>query len=295
MPAARRQDAAEELVAEQAGPGIGWSDPHSVLFYTSETGNFSTIALFQSPSHKDLHIGLHLAYQPRGGIQIMRKWLWIAPVMLLAAGCSRTNSSATAPATPGGAAATTSSAAAVPSSPAPAPAAPVRNTLVIPSGTPFHVRLDTEVDTKHNRAGDGFTATLSQPLVVEGQAVLPVGTRFSGHITTAGSSGRLKGRAAIGLTLDSFEHEGRRYQIRTTSVDRVSAAHKKRNAVLIGGGTGLGAAIGALAGGPKGALIGAGAGAAAGTAGAAATGKRQVAVPSEALLRFTLRAPVEIG
>src|ERR1041385_4501858 len=85
MHAARRQDAAEELVAEQAGPGIGWSDPHSVLFYTSETGNFSTIALFQSPSHKDLHIGLHLAYQPRGGIQIMRKWLWIAPVLLLAA------------------------------------------------------------------------------------------------------------------------------------------------------------------------------------------------------------------
>jgi hypothetical protein len=41
-------------------------------------------------------------------------------------------------------------------------------------------------------------------------------------------------------------------------------------------------------------LIGAGAGAAAGTAGAAATGKRQVAVPSEALLRFTLRNSVEL-
>ena len=226
----------------------------------------------------------------------MCKWLWIAPVMLLAAGCSRPTSSATAPATPG--VATAAIAPGAPGSPtaaAPASAAPVRNTLVIPSGTPFHVRLDEEVDTRHNRAGDGFTATLSEPLAVEGHAVLPVGTRFHGHITSAGSSGRLKGRAAIGLTLDSFEHEGRRYQIRTTSVDRVSASHKKRNAVLIGGGTGLGAAIGAIAGGPKGALIGAGAGAAAGTAGAAATGKRQVAVPSEALLRFTLRAPVEIG
>ena len=157
------------------------------------------------------------------------------------------------------------------------------------------MRLDDSVDSKRNRAGDAFTATLSEPLIVGGVAVLPEGTRFTGHVTTAGSSGRLKGRAVIGLTLDTFEHQGRRYTIRTTSVNRVSAAHKKRNAVLIGGGTGLGAALGAIAGGPKGALIGAGAGAAAGTAGAAATGKRDVGVPSEAILRFTLRAPVEIG
>jgi hypothetical protein len=165
---------------------------------------------------------------------------------------------------------------------------------VIPNGTALHVRLDDEVDTKRNRAGDPFTATLTEPLLIDGESVLPEGTRFSGHVTTSGSSGRLKGRASIGLTLDSFEHQGKRYDVRTTSVDRVSASHKKRNAVLIGGGTGLGAAIGAIAGGPKGALIGAGAGAAAGTAGAAATGKRQVAVPSEAKLRFTLRNSVEL-
>jgi hypothetical protein len=170
----------------------------------------------------------------------------------------------------------------------------VNNPVVIPNGTALHVRLDSELDTKRNRAGDGFSATLSEPLLVGGLAVLPEGTRFAGHVTQSGSSGRLKGRAAIGLTLDSFEYDGRRYDVRTTSVDRVSANHKKRNAVLIGGGTGLGAALGAIAGGPKGALIGAGAGAAAGTAGAAATGKRQVGVPSEAMLRFTLRQSVQL-
>jgi len=41
-------------------------------------------------------------------------------------------------------------------------------------------------------------------------------------------------------------------------------------------------------------LIGAGAGAAAGTAGAAATGKRQVAIRAETPLRFTLRSAVEM-
>ncbi len=231
----------------------------------------------------------------------MRKFFWIMPIVMLAAGCSRNSEPVAAAAAPApGAAAATSGAVPAPAAaaatvhaPASAPA-PERTALVIPNGTAFHVRLDTEVDTKRNHAGDAFTATLAEPLLVGGTTVLPQGTAFLGHVTIAGSSGRLKGRAALGLTLDSFEHEGRRYGVRTTSVDRVSAAHKKRNAILIGGGTGLGAALGAIAGGPKGALIGAGAGAAAGTAGAAATGKRQVAVPSEAMLRFTLRNSVEL-
>jgi len=77
-------------------------------------------------------------------------------------------------------------------------------------------------------------------------------------------------------------------------VERVSAAHKKRNAVLIGGGSALGAAIGAIAGGGKGALIGAGAGAGAGTVGAGVTGKKEVGIPAETPLRFTLRAPVSL-
>jgi hypothetical protein len=170
------------------------------------------------------------------------------------------------------------------------PAPPV----VVPRGTPLHVRVDDTIDTRQNRAGDRFSATLSQPVKVDGRVVVPAGTVFSGHVTSSAASGRLKGRAVLGLKLDGFQLNGREYVVQTTSVDRVSAAHKKRNAILIGGGAGLGAAIGALAGGGKGALIGAGAGAGAGTAGAAATGKREVAIQAETQLRFTLRGPVEM-
>jgi hypothetical protein len=169
-----------------------------------------------------------------------------------------------------------------------------RTGLVIPSGTPIHVRIDSAVDTRANRAGDGFTATLSQPIEVNGRVAVPAGTTFAGHVTTAAPSGRFKGRAVIGLRLDSFKLNGRRYEVRTTSVDRVSAAHKKRNAVLIGGGSALGAAIGAIAGGGKGALIGAGAGAGAGTVGAGVTGKKEVGIAAETPLRFTLRAAVDL-
>jgi hypothetical protein len=154
--------------------------------------------------------------------------------------------------------------------------------------------VDEAIDTRRNRAGDEFRATVSEPIEVDGRVLVPAGTEFTGHVTTAGASGRLKGRAFIGLRLDSFRLNGREYPVQTSSVERVSASHKKRNAFLIGGGAGLGAAIGALAGGGKGALIGAGAGAGAGTAGAAATGKRQVGIGAETALRFTLRAAVEM-
>jgi hypothetical protein len=215
----------------------------------------------------------------------MRKWFSIAAVLLLA-GCSKTKTSEPLTGVATGA------------NPEPVAraieSAPPRAQVVVPNGTSLHVRVDSSIDTRRNRAGDHFSATLAEPIEVEGRTVVPAGTEFTGHVTNAGASGRLKGRAALGLKLDAFRLNGREYPIQTTSVDRVSAAHKKRNSILIGGGTGLGAALGAIAGGPKGALIGAGAGAAAGTAGAAVTGKRQLEIRAETPLRFTLRAAVEM-
>jgi hypothetical protein len=237
----------------------------------------------------------------------MRKWLYLAPVILLAA-CSRSGSNPSVAQTAGPAGnpePVAEAPAPVPEPGKPSPTQPLpSNTaapdpaapspLVIPQGTVVRVRLDEAVDTRRNRAGDGVTATLYEPIVIDGQAVVPAGTRFAGHVTVADASGRLKGRAHIGVALDSFELQGRRYRVTTTDVERASNAHKKRNGILIGGAAGLGTLLGAIAGGPKGALIGAGAGAAAGTAGAAATGKLQVGIPAETILRFTLRRPVEV-
>ncbi len=224
----------------------------------------------------------------------MRRWMWIVPVVLLA-GCSRTNSpvpEAQAPADP--AAQVSSQPGASPEEARSAKPEPARAEIVIPKGTQLHVRIDESLDTKRNRAGDQFRASLAEPVVLEGKTVVPKGTRFVGHVTESDASGRLKGRAILAITLDSFELGGKDYRVRTGSIDRVSADHKKRNLSLIGGGAGLGALIGGLAGGGKGALIGAGAGAGAGTAGAAATGKREIGIAAESLLTFPLRASVTL-
>src|SRR5260370_12510733 len=133
---------------------------------------------------------------------IMRKWVCIVPVLLLG-GCSRTN--APGPGAQVGAEAkpAAESAASVPSPPA----------MVIPNGTPLHVRIDESIDTRRNRVGDPFSATLSEPIEVGGRTLVPAGTRFSGHVTTAAASGRLKGRASLGLKLASFRLSGRENRV----------------------------------------------------------------------------------
>jgi hypothetical protein len=231
----------------------------------------------------------------------MRKWAFLAILAAIAilAGCSRKDpepvamapapaaqSAAAQPGNPG-------SQAVEPRSPF-GSEAPIPNEIAIPEGEVLQVRLDEPVNTRRNRAGDSFRATLHAPVVVEGRTILPAGTAFTGHVTDAAESGRMRGRAVLALTLDSFRLDGSERRVRTDRVVRQGEAHKKRNIGFIAGGSGLGTIIGAIAGGGKGAAIGAAAGGAAGTAGAAATGKMQVGLPAESLISFELKAPVTL-
>ena len=172
---------------------------------------------------------------------------------------------------------------------------PSGRTKVLPRGTTVRVRLQETIDTKRNRVGDRFNATLDEPLVVGDRVVVPKGTHFEGHVVASRESGRFKGRASLALSLDSFLVNGVTYDVSTNRPTSVSGGHKKRNWLWIGGGSGAGAAIGAVASGGAGALIGAGAGVAAGTVGAAFTGRRNVTLPVESRISFTLQSPVTVG
>lgn len=164
--------------------------------------------------------------------------------------------------------------------------------LTIPAGTEFSVHLTKAVDAKQVRADDRFFATLEAPITVHGRVVVPKGTQFEGHVTVAKTSGRFHGAGLLGLTLDSFTLHGTEYRVETYTEYRTSSAHKKRNAVLIGGGAGFGAALGAVSG--VGAEIGAGAGIAAGTTTAFITGKRSVKLPVETPLEFSFSSNITV-
>ncbi len=165
---------------------------------------------------------------------------------------------------------------------------------MLPRGITLRVRLNQSVDTRRNPAGTRFEASLAQPLIHNGATLLPRGTRFTGHVVESKPSGRLKGRAVLSLTLDSVLWNGAAHPISTGDATRVSARHRKRNLMLIGGGAGTGATIGAIAGGGVGAAIGAAAGSVAGTATALVTGKKNVHLAPETVVAFALRSPVRL-
>jgi hypothetical protein len=170
----------------------------------------------------------------------------------------------------------------------------VNPAVVIPAGTRIRVRLAQTLDTRSARDGERFVATLDAPIVVGKSVVVPRGTPFTGSVVAAKNSGRFRGRARLEVRLRSFRMDGVTYLVATAPDTRVSGSHKKRNLAFIGGGSAAGAGIGALAGGGAGALIGAGVGAAAGTTTAFVTGKKQVRLPVETRLVFSLRSSVAV-
>jgi hypothetical protein len=64
------------------------------------------------------------------------------------------------------------------------PAAGNPHPIWIPTRTVLHLALDETLDTKHNRAGDRFSATLTKPILVNGAVIVPAGTGFEGHASS---------------------------------------------------------------------------------------------------------------
>jgi hypothetical protein len=155
----------------------------------------------------------------------------------------------------------------------------------IPAGRQVRVRLAQSISSASARTGEAWEGTLASDVVVNGKTVAAKGAPVRGKIAEAKSSGRLSSPGILKLRVTSIGG----LPVQTGVIARQGASHKGRNTKAIGGTAAAGAIIGAIAGGGKGAAIGAGAGAAAGTAGAAATGKKDVHLPVETVLTFTIR------
>ena len=165
----------------------------------------------------------------------------------------------------------------------------------VPAGTPLTVRLQTGVSSASSQAGETFDAVLDEPIVVNGQTVLPRGSGVTGRVVAAKSSGRLQDPGYLRLTLAAVKLSGKSVPMQTSSIFVRGSSHEKRNLAMIGGGAGAGALIGGIAGGGKGALIGTAIGAAGGTGTAYATGKKDVGFGPERRLTFRLTEPLKVG
>jgi hypothetical protein len=177
------------------------------------------------------------------------------------------------------------------SQPAPPPAP---TSVTVPAGKVLTIQLADGVGSKISQPGQNFSGSLSRAVLVNGQEVIPAGSRVEGQVVDAKPMGHFAGGALLSLKLDSITVDGQQLPVRTATLTQTLKGKGKRTAVIAGGGAGLGALIGGLAGGGKGAAIGAAAGGGAGTAGSAYTGNKEIILPAESAVAFTLKAPLTI-
>ena len=167
--------------------------------------------------------------------------------------------------------------------------------MVMPAGTVLVVTTSQALSSKTSQTGQTFLATLAQPVSAGGRTAFPKGATVSGTVVTAKTKGKIKGEGELALTLTSISTKGQTYQIQTNVLSSTVKGKGKRTAATTGGGAAGGALIGGLAGGGKGAGIGALVGATAGFVGGAFTGNKQVEIPAESPLSFTLTAPLTLA
>jgi hypothetical protein len=241
-----------------------------------------------------------------GKREIMRKILSLISVLALtfalvscskdespeanATGAAADNTAANAPSA--GTPAAAKAPAAKPADAAPKPVAP--RTFTVPNGTAITVFLNDPISTGKNKTGETFTARVADPVVVNGETIIERGATVKGKILEAEESGRVKGKANIRMELTSIVAGEKSYPISTGDFSEEAASSTKRDAGLIAGGGGLGAAIGAIAGGGKGAVKGAVIGGAAGTGAVLATKGKEVELGTETKLTFPLQKAAEL-
>ena len=167
--------------------------------------------------------------------------------------------------------------------------------VVLPAGTVLTVRTTDAISAKSSQAGQTFQAVTAQPVTAHGRAVIPAGAAVTGKIVQAKQGGKIKGGSQLALQLTTIHVQGASYPIITDQFVQEAKGKGKRTTAMGAGGAGLGAVIGGIAGGGKGAAIGAVAGGGAGVAGSAMTGNKELAIPAESVLTFTLSQALKIS
>ena len=171
---------------------------------------------------------------------------------------------------------------------------PAVGSILLPAGTKLVIRMIDGVDSERNSVGQRFAASLDEPVVIDGQTVIPRGAGVIVKLVEAKESGKFEGRTSLTLDLMSVMVNGHMVDVNTETVTEESSSRGKRTAKVVGGTAALGTIIGAIAGGDKGAAIGLGAGAAAGAGAEILTKGQRVKIPSETRLTFVLDSAVRV-
>jgi len=182
--------------------------------------------------------------------------------------------------------------------PPPKPAPPT--TLTAAAGTRVPLAASDTITTRHAKAGDAFTASVSQDVKdAAGHVVIPAGSTVQGTIDAAEPRPNPNSPGKFVLSVHSVTVHGTSYPVEgsVVAMDTVQQGRgvTKADAAKVGAGAAAGAIVGKLIGKDgKGAVIGGIVGAGAGAAAARASRDIDIVLPKGAAVTLKLDKPLTV-
>src|SRR5579863_4251458 len=149
--------------------------------------------------------------------------------------------------------------------------AAAQNNISLPAGTTVKVKLEKALTTFSSKSGDPFSGRVTEAVMLDGKAAIPVGATVQGRVTKVSEPRRIAGKPTIAMFPETVVlPTGQRYMLNATLVDTSigngtdvndegqfkGKGHDGKDMTEIGMGTGGGMLVGGLIGGGKGVLIG---------------------------------------
>jgi len=115
------------------------------------------------------------------------------------------------------------------------------STTRLPEGTPIPIRLESALSSASSHAGDTFSATVDEPVMIDGQTLVARGTAATGRVLEAKPSASSPGNSresSLGRSLEpgylrivlvSLNLGGRQVMIETSSIFAKGGSREERN------------------------------------------------------------------
>ena len=179
----------------------------------------------------------------------------------------------------------------------------------VPTGSVIHCRLTQTLSTHLNTQGDPFTANVTDPVVIGGREVIPVGARIEGRIALLLRPGRIRGVGEMRLTAEKVVMpDGASYPLSAILAAVYGTEGKVhgeegevrgpnsrlRTVEEVGAGIGGGGLVGTIFGGFTGTVVGGAIGGAAGFLDTMRKRGPDLALPAGTQLNYQLTRDLEV-
>jgi hypothetical protein len=182
-----------------------------------------------------------------------------------------------------------------------------QNNISLPAGTALKVKL-LQTLTTSSKSGDNFSGRVTDPVMIDGKPVVPIGATVQGRVINASEPRRVSGKPTITIFPDTLVMPNGDYFTLSATLQNTDLyngtsvnnegqfkgkGYDNKDLIEMGAGTGGGMLVGGLIGGGKGVLIG-------GAVGATATvthwliKKNSASLPSGTELTMELSRPLSL-